>query len=91
MKWIDKEEGPACFCGLPTIVMVADNGDANLVCIFHDKDEGASFPLPKDKKPENWPDLSDEDVDKVMLEGQAEFNAKDTDEDEHSVSPRTIN
>lgn len=91
MKWTDKEEGPACFCGLPTIVLVAENGDANLVCMFHERDTGASFPLPKDKRPENWPNLSDEEVDKVMLEGQAEYDAKEHHEDEHSVSSRTLN
>jgi len=92
MKWINKENGPLCFCGVPTFVSVADDGQADLVCIFHEKAEGALFPLPTDGRPENWPNLTDEEVDVIMLQGQKEADTREpTDEDEHSVPSRTLN
>ena len=35
------------------------------------------FPLPKDKRPDNWPNLTDEEVDQVMHAGQIELEAKE--------------
>jgi hypothetical protein len=76
MKWTDKEEGPACFCGMPTVVTVAENGAASLVCLYHEADRGALFPLPRDKRPDNWPRLTEDEVDMVMFEGQDEADSK---------------
>ncbi len=72
MKWIDGEHGPRCFCGQPTVVRTTDLGSADLVCWFHSQDAGAVFPLPT-VKPEKWPNLSEEELDEVMFEGQTEF------------------
>lgn len=68
-KWIDKEEGPECFCGMPTAVYVREDGEANLLCIFHSYDAGALFPLPKDGKPDNWPNISREELNALMKQG----------------------
>jgi hypothetical protein len=94
MKWIDKEKGPLCFCGMPTFVSVADDGEADLVCIFHEREAGALFHLPTDGRTENWPDLNDQEVDVIMLKGMEEQTTKDgqeSNEDKHSVPSRTLN
>ena len=72
MNWKDKEKGPECFCGMPTFVHVDKDGRADLVCMFHSRDAGAMFPLPKNGRPDNWPNLSIKEVDDVMMQGQAE-------------------
>lgn len=69
--WIDKERGPECFCGMPTGVHVID-GKAWLMCIFHEYEAGAMFPLPKDERPDNWPDISREELNAIMKRGAEE-------------------
>ena len=71
-KWIDKEHGPECFCGMPTGVYVDSDGKAGLLCIFHDTEAGAIFPLPKDGRPDNWPDISREELNEIMKRGSEE-------------------
>lgn len=74
-KWIDKERGPECFCGMPTGVYVSSDGQASLLCIFHEKEAGALFPLPKDGRPDNWPDISREELNAIMKQGSEEDDA----------------
>lgn len=74
-KWIDKERGPECFCGMPTGVYVDSDGRASLLCIFHDKEAGALFPLPKDGRPDNWPDIPREELNAIMKRGSEEDDA----------------
>jgi hypothetical protein len=71
-KWIDKEKGPECFCGMPTGVYVDSDGKACLLCIFHDREAGAMFPLPKDGRPDNWPDIPREELNAIMKRGSEE-------------------
>lgn len=91
MKWVDKEEGPSCYCGMPTVVVV-ENGEANLLCIFHTQSAGALFPLPEER-PDNWPNLNDDELDQVMLKGQEELDAKESknEKDEPSLPSGTLN
>jgi hypothetical protein len=81
MNWTHGEKGPECYCGMPTGVVVSEDGKrADLLCIFHTNEAGAMFPLPAER-PANWPELSEEDLTKCMVQGQAEDDAKE-DEDE---------
>lgn len=64
MNWTDKEPGPDCFCGFPTVVVLYE-GRADLLCFFHTNEAGAMFPLPEER-PENWPNLSDEEIDDLI-------------------------
>lgn len=94
MKWIDKENGPLCFCGMPTFVSVANDGHADLVCIFHEQQQGALFTLPTNGRPENWPNLTDQEVDEIMLKGNKEQEARDeeeNDEGEHNIPSKMLN
>lgn len=91
MKWTDKEEGPTCYCGMPTVVVVDEDGNADLLCLFHSSEAGAIFPLPRDKRPDNWPHLTDNEVDVVMAEGQLEYDKDDDNEEQRSLPPRTLN
>lgn len=73
--WIDKEKGPECFCGMPTSVYVTDDdGKAWLMCIFHEYEAGAMFPLPKDGRPDNWPEIPREELNALMKRGSEEDN-----------------
>lgn len=71
MTWIDREPGPTCFCGMPTCVIVSDHR-VDLMCLFHSSEAGIMFPLPKDKRPEHWPDMSDSEMKDLVDEGIAE-------------------
>lgn len=73
--WIDKERGPECFCGMPTGVHVID-GKAWLMCIFHEYEAGAMFPLPKDGRPDNWPDIPHEELNALMKRGAEEDDSE---------------
>ena len=79
-KWIDKEHGPECFCGSPTSVYLSSDDTAGLVCIFHDTDAGALFPLPKDARPDNWPNITREELNMLMKLGSEQDDAKETDD-----------
>jgi hypothetical protein len=47
-----------------------------LICILHTKAAGASFPLPS-VRPDNWPDLSDEEMFACMEQGANEADARE--------------
>jgi hypothetical protein len=75
-KWIDHEKGPECFCSMPTGVIVHEDGTADLLCIMHTYEAGAMFPLPAER-PDNWPDLSREELNALMIKGAEEADARD--------------
>lgn len=68
-EWIDKENGPKCFCGMPTSVYVSEDGKPWLLCIFHESEAGSMFPLPKNGRPDNWPDIAREEFNAIMKRG----------------------
>lgn len=79
MEWKHGEAGPHCFCGCPTVVMVTENveeGEINLVCLLHTGSAGAIFPLPKNKRPAHWPNLTDEEMMKLVDTGFEEQNTE---------------
>jgi hypothetical protein len=80
MNWKNGEPGPTCFCGMPTAVSATKTG-AVLVCIFHEKSAGAFFPLPKDR-PDNWPNLSDDEMILLVDKGTAEADATEDEEND---------
>jgi hypothetical protein len=53
-KWEKGEPGPQCFCGKPTVVVLFNENEPALMCMFHTKGEGATFNLPLEKA-EWWP------------------------------------
>jgi hypothetical protein len=69
-----KEKGPDCFCG--ALTWVEPGEPAMLVCIFHSRDAGACFPLPKER-PEKWPDLTRDELHACMVKGANEEEARD--------------
>ena len=71
-EWVKSEKGPDCYCGNPTIVHVADDGRAMLICFFHTKEEGASFALPKGGRPDKWPEVSHDEMQALVERGIAE-------------------
>ena len=77
-RWKAGEPGPTCFCGLPTSVAfieVAPNKSLPiLMCLFHQKGFGAEFTLPSER-PENWPNLSHEEMKKLVEKGEAEHDS----------------
>lgn len=75
-KWIDHERGPECFCGMPTGVIVNEDGTAELLCIMHTYEAGAMFPLPAER-PDNWPDLPRDELNALMQKGAEEADARD--------------
>ena len=79
-KWIDREKGPECFCGMPTGVIVHQDGTADLLCIMHTYEAGAMFPLPTDGRPDNWPDIPREELNALMKQGAEEADAREEDE-----------
>lgn len=70
-----KEKGPRCYCGCATWVEPSWGGAPRLVCIFHTKEAGASFPLPAER-PDKWPDLSRDEMQAFMDKGAAEAQAR---------------
>jgi len=71
-----KEKGPDCYCGCPTWVEPKMGNDgAYLICIFHTKEAGASFPLPS-CRPDNWPNLTQDEMQTFMDKGAAEAAAR---------------
>lgn len=74
-KWTDREKGPECFCGCPTFVTMMD-GHPHILCLFHTGPEGAMFPLPKARKPETWPNISHDEIKKLVEEGIAELKSE---------------
>lgn len=77
MSWVSGEKGPQCFCGMPTSVMLYDDGSAGLLCIFHRYEAGAIFPLPTNGKPDNWPNLTNDEIKSLVEAGMAEQNNED--------------
>ncbi len=50
--WVEKEDGPDCMCGYPTVVTKL--GDKwFLLCLFHTAEAGQLIPLPSEK-PDDW-------------------------------------
>lgn len=73
MNWTDREKGPECFCGMPTMVVVSEDGKrADLMCIFHSYEAGAMFPLPVDGRPDKWPDMTNDEMKELVEAGIAE-------------------
>ncbi len=64
-KWIHNEGGPTCFCGETTIVKILTH-EILLLCLLHEKEESAVWTLPPNK-PENWPNLSNEEMEKLIF------------------------
>ncbi len=77
--WTDKEAGPQCTCGWPTVVSITEGRLPILWCFGHTKEEGAWWPLPSEK-PENWPNLSNEEMQTLIEKGEAEHNEKENEE-----------
>lgn len=78
MKWIHGEPGPTCFCGLPTMVYLDEEGlQANLLCLGHTREHGAIFPLPLNQRPETWPVVSDDEMNKLVDAGFVEQDKKE--------------
>lgn len=70
MNWTHGEQGPTCFCGMPTYVMISeDNKRINLLCVFHTSEAGALFPLPINDRPDNWLNLTDEEMSDLIDRG----------------------
>ena len=75
-EW-QKEKGPSCFCGAPTIVTFIADGERKLptlLCFLHEKEAGATFPLPKER-PDNWPNLSNAEMIALIERGEKEQEA----------------
>lgn len=65
-KFKDKEPGPLCFCGNPTLVSnICEDEAPILLCFFHTKTEALIFELPFER-PLNWPNLTPEEMDKYF-------------------------
>lgn len=71
--WTDREPGPNCYCGMPTCVVIVDDLPS-LMCIFHSRDSGTMFPLPKGR-PAKWPEMTDEEMKALVDQGIAEHDA----------------
>jgi hypothetical protein len=76
VDWVHGEEGPTCTCGKPTFVSVLDGGQINLLCLLHEKEEGAFYPLPKDR-PSNWPNLTHPEMAELVRRGFEEQGRDD--------------
>lgn len=74
MNWKNNEIGPICFCGLPTCIKI-DNNNITLICLMHPGLTAICYPLPQNK-PDNWPDLSDEEMEKLVDKGFEERDMK---------------
>ena len=72
MDWKNGEAGPQCFCGMPTSVLVDEEGECNLLCIFHTGLAGAMFPLPSKGRPDHWPNMSDKEMNALVESGYVE-------------------
>jgi hypothetical protein len=79
-EWIQSEQGPECYCGWPTVVVVHENGLASLMCFGHTKEEGAMFPLPANK-PDNWPNLTHQEMQTLVEQGSAEHEEKENEDE----------
>lgn len=78
MKWTHGEEGPTCFCGQPTHIMVGEEGgEVNLLCFAHTQFAGALFPVPRDKRPDTWPNLTDDEMIVLVNEGYADQDTQE--------------
>ena len=73
-KWENGEKGPDCFCGQHTQVLV-DGEIIRLLCSTHTIFAGAMFPLTKEK-PDNWPNLSDNEMSILVDAGYQEQHVK---------------
>jgi hypothetical protein len=73
-EWIDHEAGPKCCCGGPTFVHLHE-GKASLICMFHTREEGAFFLLPK-AKPAKWPGLTNVEMEQLVKEGMKEHDVE---------------
>jgi len=65
---------------MSTSVYVDEDGKAGLLCIFHKREEGAIFPLPREARPDNWPDITNEELDALMKLGAEEDNESRADD-----------
>ena len=74
--WVNTEPGPTCKCGWPTAVSVSKGRLPILWCFGHTKEAGAMWPLPNDK-PGNWPNLSDEEMQALIVKGEAQHKEKE--------------
>lgn len=73
MNWTHGEAGPECFCGMPTgIVLSADGKRVDLLCFCHTYEAGAMFPLPLNGRPDNWPNLTNDEIKELVDQGIAE-------------------
>lgn len=71
-NWQNNEEGPKCFCGYPTKIIIEDD-QPWLFCFFHTPEEGAMWPLPKEK-PNDWStNISKERQSEIMDVGSKEY------------------
>ena len=78
MNWINKEKGPECFCGMPTVISVTpDEKEVHLLCIFHSDADGAMFPLPVNGRPEHWPNMTHDEMKSLVEQGFAEQDGKE--------------
>jgi hypothetical protein len=83
MSWVNGEKGPQCICGMPTRVMVSDDGKLSyILCIFHTNAAGAMFYLPTNGKPEHWPNVTHDEIRELVKAGNAEHNISFEKEDE---------
>lgn len=76
-EWQDREKGPECFCGAPTCVVVSKDGRVDLLCFFHTYEAGAMFPLPRNDRPENWPNLTSDEMSALVDKGIEEQKAEE--------------
>lgn len=78
MNWTDREKGPDCFCGAPTCVVVSEDGKrVDLLCFFHSYEAGAMFPLPRDGRPDKWPEMTSEEMKELVDAGIAEQDSEE--------------
>lgn len=75
MSW-EPGEGPTCYCGNPTAVLMEDE-DPILMCIAHSYSAGAVWELSDKEKPSNWPNLSTKELILFLWPGtpEAEIDA----------------
>lgn len=74
MNWVQGEPGPTCFCGKPTIVFISDDSAVDLFCMLHQNIQPTMFPLPKNDKPEHWPNMTDQEMIELVNKGMEEAN-----------------
>lgn len=77
-EWQDREKGPECYCGAPTCVIMSQDGKrVDLLCFFHTREEGAMFALPRNDRPEHWPNLTSDEMVALVNKGIEEQKAEE--------------